>query len=240
MNKVITRPIHIHVSFSLDVHFAIDFKKPTTNHLPELQRLHFSKSDALSICFWFKLNDASHSRWMSAFLYTSVEIPGDNDLSVWVTKDRAHVYLRSSGKQIVQTDFPNDKWSHLCWVWEKSGRWWTYVNGFLKKAGFENNNKFQSSFPDSLGNLVLGQDKDEDTINQKTQMLHGSITQFFVYNKVLTSDDVFAVYQNRAPIENIVIGWWHFKNVTNSPTKEIVEAPFPKEILDRKVVRLLE
>ena len=187
--------------FVADVHFSIDFKKPTTNHLPELRRFHFTKSDALSICFWFKLNNVSSSRWMSAFLYTSVEIEGDNDLSIWVTKDQAHVYLKSSGKRIVQTAFTENGWSHICWVWEKSGRWWTYVNGDLKKAGFEANDKFQSSFPDSLGNLVLGQDKDEDTINQHTQMLHGSITQFMIYSSKLTRDDVVAVYQNRAPVD---------------------------------------
>uniref|UniRef100_A0A7M5WMM5 EGF-like domain-containing protein n=2 Tax=Clytia hemisphaerica TaxID=252671 RepID=A0A7M5WMM5_9CNID len=219
-----------------DVHFSIDFKEPTTNHLPELRRLHFLQSDALSICFWFKLNNASHSRWMSAFLYTSVEIEGDNDLSIWVTKDQAHVYLKSSGKRIAQTTFPENEWSHLCWIWENSGRWLTYVNGDLKKAGFEANDKFQSSFPDSLGNLVLGQDKDEDTINQDAQMLHGSISQFMIYNSMLTRDDVVAVYQNRAPIDNIVVGWWQFKNITNSPTNEIAEGPFPKEILDREVV----
>lgn len=189
------------------------------------------QSDALSVCFWFKLDPESSSRWMSAFMFTSVEISGDNDLMVWLTKDQVHVYLRSGGRRVANTHFADKKWNHLCWMWKKTGQWWTYINGEMKKTGVESDKKFREPFPDSLGNLLLGQDKDEDTINQETQMLHGSLTQLYIYGKELTKDDIIALYNNKPPASGVAIGWWQFKNTTQGV--DIVESALPKEIMDR-------
>ena len=57
-----------------DVHFAIDFKNPTTKNIPELHRVHIKETEALSVCFWFKMIKDSSNRWMAAFMFTSVEI----------------------------------------------------------------------------------------------------------------------------------------------------------------------
>ena len=170
---------------------------------------------------------------MSAFMFTSVEISGDNDFMVWVTEDQVHIYLRSSGKRVAKTKFPYNEWSHLCWMWKKTGQWWTYVNGKLIKTGYESDEKFKEPFPDSLGNILLGQDKDEDIINQPTQMLHGSMSQFYIYSKLLTRDDVTALYHNKPPANDIVVGWWQFKNITRG--ENIVESGLPQEILDREL-----
>lgn len=176
------------------------------------------------------LKDSSN-RWMAAFMFTSVEIAGDNDFMVWVTEDQVHIYLRSGGKRVANTKFKDNEWSHLCWMWQNTGQWWTFINGKQVKTGYESDPKFKEPFPDSSGNIILGQDKDEDTINQDTQMLHGSITQLFIYSKHLSQDEIISLYHNRPPSDNIVVGWWKFKNTTSGP--DIVESALPKEILER-------
>jgi len=170
---------------------------------------------------------------MAAFMFTSVDISGDNDFMIWVTKNQVHVYFRSVGERILKKDFEQNKWLHVCWTWENTGKYWTYLNGVKEKSGLVSDTLFRQDFPESHGNLLLGQDKDEDYVNQKSQMLHGAITQFYIFNKTLSTDEVVSVYQSRLPKKDVVVGWWQFKNLTHG--HEIFEVDFPSEIIDRKI-----
>lgn len=217
-----------------DASFSINFKNPTKENIPELRRVVFPKTDAISVCFWFKLDTIAYAtnKWMAVFMFTSVEIPGENDLMIWIKKDELHVYMKSKGKSVHQKAFKMNKWSHLCWLWEKTGNWWVYVDGLLASAQTTTDTAFTKSFPESSGNLLLGQDKDEDLINQSIQMFHGTMTQFYIYSKRLTGDEVVSLYENRPPIENVVVGWWQFKNYTKG--NDIVLEEFPNQILIHK------
>ena len=77
--------------------------------------------------------------------------------------------------------------------------------------------------------MILGQDVDvvngNDTINQPEQMFEGQLTSLFIYDRVLTRQQVISAFQHQPSIDNIIVGWWQFKNTTNGT--DIVTTPFP-------------
>lgn len=217
------------ISCFTDVHFAIDFRKPTIKGVPELRRIVFPETDQLSVCFWYKLADV-RQKWLSAFMYTSVEIPGSNDFMIWFTRDQIHATMRSSGQTILKEPLSINTWTHFCWVWDSSGRWKTYLSGKIVNAGYVASKKtFKGKFQETHGNFLLGQDKDDDAINEPKQMFRGEITQLFLYHKKLTSDEVRAAYEKRPPTQNVTVGWWQFKNKSVNGTN-IVETKYPFEL----------
>lgn len=163
-------------------------------------------------------------------MYTSVEIPGSNDLMIWFTRDQIHATMRSSGQTILKEPLPINVWTHFCWIWDSTGRWMTYLSGKKVKAGFIASKKtFLGKFQETHGNFLLGQDKDDDAINEPKQMFRGEITQLFLYHKKLTDDEVFAAYEKRPPTQNVTIGWWQFKNKAKNGSN-IVETKYPFEL----------
>jgi len=81
-------------------------------------------------------------------------------------------------------------------------------------------------FPASQGDVLLGQDVDNGHINDAKQMFQGKMTEFFIYSRELTQQDVTAAYQNVPPTKDIVLGWWQFKNSTKGNEIEEIEYPF--------------
>lgn len=89
---------------------------------------------------------------------------------------------------------------------------------------------FKGVFPDSMGSLMLGQDKDHDRVNDRLQMFRGKITQFYVYKKQLNVDEVYSAYQLHPSTQHLILGWWQFKNTTNGT--DIVTTRMHNDLLD--------
>lgn len=117
-----------------------------------------------------------------------------------------------------------NQWTHLCWVWHFQKSWKLYLNGKLhneEKSLFEMNEKF----PASDGSILLGQDIHNGHVNDTDHMFKGQITEFFIYSRELTAQDVISAYQNVPPTQDNVLGWWQFKNSTKG--NEIVKIEYP-------------
>lgn len=215
------------MSFFLDVHFAIHFRTPTIKNIPIVRKVDFPETEDMSICFWYKMDNVTQ-KWMSALMYTSVEIQGSNDLMIWFSNVKIHATMRSSGITILDKKLVLEQWTHFCWIWESSGKWSTFLSGKRVNAGFTTNKKsFAGKFKESHGNFVLGQDQDDDHINEPRQMFRGSITQLYLYHKKLTTDEVQSSYERRPPVDKVIVGWWDFKGKTNGT--DIIQTKYPFE-----------
>lgn len=220
------------MNFILDISFAIDFRTLTTENIPEVRRQLFPKTDELSVCIWFR--PASLNRdWSALFMYTSVEIPGSNELMLWLTnKQEIHVSMRGTDQLVLNKNIELNVWTHLCWTWNSTGHWSLYIAGKRVNTGYDpsKDHSYRGTFPESHGNFMLGQDRDDDRINEKAQMFHGTITQFYVYKKQLIQEEINSAYQNHPPTQNLILGWWKFNNKTTGT--DIVTTKFHQKLLD--------
>jgi len=211
-----------------DGYFGINFVTPTLNNIPVVKNVAFPESEALSVCFWFNLQ-GDIKEHMAMFNYISHLVKGESSFMIWLSKEN-NILVSFKGKQFnlhpVKTTgiIQKNQWTHLCWVWHFQKSWKLYLNGKLhneEKSLFEMNEKF----PASDGSILLGQDIHNGHVNDTDHMFKGQITEFFIYSRELTAQDVISAYQNVPPTQDNVLGWWQFKNSTKG--NEIVKIEYP-------------
>ena len=161
-------------------------------------------------------------------MYATYDIEGENDLMLWFNKDKMAVSLRDKEPHTSKIKFRNNKWTHLCWTWITTGEWKIYMNGALHYQTKSNLTQFTEPFPESTGTVFLGQDVDGHKITDREQMFEGQITSLFIYNTTLNERQVISSFQNHPPINNVIVGWWHFKNKTIG--SDIVTTSYPFDI----------
>jgi len=192
-------------------------------------RVKFPQTEALSVCFWFYLHETITEN-MAFFTYISYLVQGENSLMLWLLKDdRISVSFKGFAVTVgkgASLHIKKQQWVHLCWVWHFQKSWRLYLNGVLFGKGDNLLQELNDVFPASQGDVLLGQDVDNGHINDAKQMFQGKMTEFFIYSRELTQQDVTAAYQNVPPTKDIVLGWWQFKNSTKGNEIEEIEYPF--------------
>lgn len=199
----------------------------TTVNVPEIKHVTFPKTGSISVCFWYKLSRFVGEKMHAIFTYSSEDIYDSDDFMMWLSaKNEIHVTMKSDKKRILEKiRLPLNKWEHLCWTWTKTGSWILYMSGKIKESGVSRIPSFKESFPESIGTLTLGQDKDNNKINDREQMFRGQITQFYLYHKTLNAAEVRSAFRKNPPTDSIIVGWWQFKDKTNG--EDIVLSKYP-------------
>ena len=165
---------------------------------------------------------------MHVFTYASKDILDEHDFVLFFGQHYLAIELKNRKLSIVMNglfEFKINTWNHICWSWESQGHWKLYLGGLMVKTGQSDIPEYNALFPESSGIMLLGQDMDFDFINDPKQMFNGRISQLYIFNSTLTSSQVKDSYANRSPTDNVIFGWWRFKNETNGT--KIVEEPFP-------------
>ena len=165
---------------------------------------------------------------MYVFTYTSKYILDEHDFVLCFGHSYIVIQLKNRKLTIEMNGlfkFKLNRWNHICWSWESQGHWKLYLAGSMVKWGQSHIADFITLFPESSGILLLGQNMKAGIINHSNQMFTGKISQLYIFNSLLTSSQVKNSYAHRSPTDNVIFGWWRFKNKTNGT--KIVEEPFP-------------
>ena len=206
------------------------FKKATNSSkdIPQLSGVQFPESDGLSVCFWFVM--AKIPRKMSAFFtYHSLFVDSGNNknyLMIYID-NHTNFRLMFKGKshKLYNASLRTGEWNHVCWVWHFSHSWTFYLNGknvsnSCSKGGL------LKPFPESKGNIILGQHLDYGNIAHSRHMFLGEMTEFFIYSRDIRNSEVMAAFQNHAGTINATVAWWQFQNSTKGENIIITGYPF--------------
>ncbi|XP_070546223.1 uncharacterized protein [Ptychodera flava] len=142
---------------------------------------------ALTACIWVQIHETGHN---AAFVsYASPQY--DNEFLIHYYGVGFHVYVHGALLTIPIAPIDDSAWHHVCITWSSSdGGWKYYHNGVINKegSGFQTGHAVVSG-----GFLVLGQEQDAVGGKYDTrQALVGSLTEFNLWSRSLTADEIAA------------------------------------------------
>ncbi|XP_057293796.1 sushi, von Willebrand factor type A, EGF and pentraxin domain-containing protein 1-like [Hydractinia symbiolongicarpus] len=201
-----------------DIGFAINFKQRTIRNIPTLHNVTFPETDSASVCFWYKLRRSPGWGYKGVVSYT---IKGREDFMVWFHTGKMTV-ISFNNTVRERRNFVVNKWKHFCWSGRNGGKWTLYIDGKVFSQGTKRRTRKHLT---SVGTLYLGQDHDDHKVDDPGQMFEGKITELFIYNGELSKQDVLDSYNHKPRLNDVIVGWWQFKNKTSG--KQIVEEKSP-------------
>jgi Concanavalin A-like lectin/glucanases superfamily len=173
---------------------------------------YFGKSitggEAFTYSFWMKTNKNLNDYPDGIFSESGVNESG-HETGIWFffepnTKDFGIVNPGISYAGILRKNFPYiDEWHHV--VVQGPVDYKIFVDGKLFTTGSSNYKKFADSCLFHIGGF------------------QGSVDDFSIHNRILTSDEIQALYKNSAPIIELpsnlpkdgLVGWWPFNGNAN-------------------------
>ncbi|XP_073456464.1 adhesion G protein-coupled receptor D2 [Aquarana catesbeiana] len=195
------------------------------NHIPKTQALptlvfekrtdtkyakllaHFPSLPEITVCAYIQWGN-SHKEFATVFSYAvfnfsnEFQLRGMSDEDGFV-KFAIIVHGQHSGYSPM---FPNDgKWHHLCITWQKlNGTMALYADG--KWKAYSKLSALEDIIKDGI--FIIGQDQDSygGTFKEK-ESFSGNITEFNVWAKVLSAEQIEKVSLGRNVENNIIFGW---------------------------------
>ena len=116
------------------INFSINFRTPTIINLPIIKKLTFPTLKAISVCFWHYLKTIP-TGFKTVFTYASYDIPGENEVVVWIGVNNVRVSMRNKKVNIGNVPLKINVWTHMCWTWKMDGYWNLFVNAKLHAQG---------------------------------------------------------------------------------------------------------
>ncbi|XP_070566983.1 neuronal pentraxin receptor-like [Ptychodera flava] len=130
----------------------------------------------------------------------------DNELMIAANREKMSLGIRDEFEKR-RVDLSDTVWRHLCVTWSSlGGVWKMYLNG----ASFTSGTDLESGKTVAGGGLlVLGQDQDSLGGGYDAhQALIGSLTEFNMWSRVLSDDEILAV-ANDCSIGGDVFTWYN-------------------------------
>ena len=179
-------------------------------------KTNFPDMTAITVCFWSKVKQhASHLD--SIFAYTS---PFNltsrcDDISMAPRgTEKYHVQLKDQAKEY-NLGQKLDQWTYTCITWKNSnGELALHVNGskIETKTGIKTNKIIYGK-----GEILLGLERDPrypigshdekcDRYAPK-QMFKGEITYLYMWNKILTQDEIGNAMMFKQICDNVILDW---------------------------------
>ena len=149
-----------------------------------------------------------------------------NDLMIYIDK-QTNFWLTFKGKRhkLYNASLKNNEWNHVCWVWHYSHSWTFFLNGKNVSTNSSREDLLEP-FPDSKGNIILGQHLDLGNIAHSRHMFIGEMTEFFIYSRRILNSEVMAAYRSHAGTVNATVAWWQFQSSTKGENIVITRYPF--------------
>ena len=103
-----------------------------------------------------------------------------------------------------------------------------YVNGKLVKSTKIKHRLGKPSNGFYKG-IVLGYDVDYAYINDPNQFADAEMSELYMYNRVLTDDEIMSAFHHKAPVEGRIISWEEFSTTLDGKTDVSIK-PYPNEL----------
>ena len=75
----------------------------------------------------------------------------------------------------------------------------------------------------------MGNDVDYTEINDPNQFANAEMSELYMYNRVLTDDEIMSAFHHKAPVEGRIISWEEFSTTLDGKTDVSIK-PYPKEL----------
>ena len=207
--------------------FVIDFHTPTVDVpvLPD-KKLYIDKE--LSFTIWLKTNNLGSNHYFS---YPRIETSSTRITQLFTTSTKLCVRVKVILLICIEYGEYKRKWTHAGFVFNED------QNGELTSKAYINGKFFKSAkLKWRLGNpsnefyegFVLGNDVDWANINDPNQFADAEMSELYMYNRVLTNDEIISAFYHKAPVEGRIISWEEFSTTLDGKTDVSIK-PYPKE-----------
>ena len=192
------------------------------------KKLYIDKE--LSFTLWVKSKGDYSNHY---FTYPRIE-NSNFEISQVFIETTSKLCYRSNGIVVFCTDYDDfkTKWTHIGFALseDQSGVLTIkcYINGKLVKIETKNHRLGKPSNVAYQG-LVLGNDVDKAEINNPNQFADAQIAELYMYNRVLTNDEIVSAYHHKAPVEDRIVSWEEFSTALDGKTDVHIK-PYPKEL----------
>ena len=132
----------------------------------------------------------------------------------------------------VEYDEYKGKWTHAGFVFNEDQNGFltskAYINGELVKVETKTHRLGKPS-NESYEGFILGNHADGAFINNPAHFADAEMSELYMYNRVLTNDEIISAFHHEAPVEGRIISWEEFSTTLDGNT-DISIKPYPKEL----------
>ena len=209
--------------------FVIDFHTPTVD-VPVLadKKLYIDKQ--LSFTIWLKTRGSGGNHYIS---YPRIE-SGTSSTQLVTGKPSGDLFVNVKATTTIGIDYNGfkGKWTHIGFVFNED------QNGELTSKGYVNGKLVKSTkISHQLGKpsnefykgIVLGNDVDYTEINDPNQFANAEMSELYMYNRVLTDDEIMSAFHHKAPVKGRIISWEEFSTTLDGKTDVSIKT-YPKEL----------
>ena len=77
--------------------------------------------------------------------------------------------------------------------------------------------------------IVLGNDVDWTLLDNPDEFSNAEMSELYIYNRVLTDDEIMSAFHHKAPVKGRIISWEEFSTTLDGKTDVSIK-PYPKEL----------
>ena len=132
---------------------------------------------------------------------------------------------------IIPFEIPEKVWIHICvsMSYGSDGlSYKLYINGRFHTKETVTGSVNEPGEP--FRGIVLGNDVDAQYIDDPEEFLNGRITDFYLFNTVLSDEDAKNSYNNRIPLEKSILSWHEFSGTANENDVKTIDYPINQTV----------
>ena len=183
----------------------------------------------MSFTIWLKTKQSGVNHY---FTYPRIETLDEKGTQLYTKSPDMCVGVKSKKSICFKYDEFKGKWTHVGFVFNED------QNGELTSKGYINGKLVKSTkIIHQLGKpsnefykgIALGNDIDGADINDPNQFADAEMSELYMYNRVLTNDEIMSAFYHKAPVEGRIISWEEFSTKLDGKTDVSIK-PYPKEL----------
>lgn len=213
--------------------FAVRFVKSTTE-IPVLRKELLAPLTEVSVSFWMKMTDPP-TRTQTVFLLSKVQ-PRKHCDDFGLLYGTSGSYLARFPKHSFKLHYQeplDNQWTHVVMTLDGNKSLMKFYINAQEKSKIQNSKiiPLHSSNSKQFIQLALGNDADEGSnnrcvVNEVNQGIGGSITNFFLWKRILTSKEIEAAYENKPPYFDALVTWDEFQSTVTGKEALLTDYPF--------------
>ena len=208
----------------------IDFTKATRS-TPELP-LSLNIGLQLSISVWIKLPPPISGHFLHLWTFPrSDEGPGLSFVQMHLYDTNTYFTCQQTGIEFIDNRPKTEDWQHVVLTVQAStpgNKVALYSNGKFIEEITMSTDRLVSPASNPQQGFVLGQDIDGSSIGTSDESFRGQMTKLYIYDYVLTDEDIKACYEHREPVDGRIVWWEEFQGLSTS-NDDVQEASYPEQ-----------
>ena len=213
----------------------IDFTKATIS-VPELPvSKSFNVWSKLTISVWIKLPPWVSGHYEHLFTFPRSESADIRLVQLYFQDVNTYFACHASGIPFYGGRPKTREWQHVVLTVQVStpgNKVALYSNGKFVEEKFMTTDRVVSAGSNPQKGFVLGQDVDGSTVDNTQESFRGQITKLYIYNDVLTDEEIKACYEHREPMDGRIVWWEEFQGLSTS-NNDVQETNYPEQFYFR-------